>query len=57
MMGGMGGGGAGGGGGEDQQRTAAYPLHETGLFEPDVPEGPFGIARISGSLDDDEPAL
>lgn len=54
----MGGGGAGaGGGGEDQQRSAAYPLHETGLFEPDVAEGPFGIARISGSLDDDEPAL
>lgn len=54
----MGGAGAGaGGGGEDQQRTAAYPLHETDLFEPDVPEGPFGIARISGSLDDDEPAL
>lgn len=54
MMGGMGGGGAGaGGGGEDQQRTAAHPLHETGLFEPDVPEGPFGISRISGSLDDD----
>lgn len=56
MMGGMGGAGAGGGG-EDQQRSSAYPLQETGLFEPDGAEGPFGIARISGSLDDDEPAL
>jgi len=48
------GGGAGGGGGDEQRSTnAAYQVHG-GLFEPEVAEGPFGVARISGSLDDEE---
>lgn len=53
-MGAMGG-GAGGGGGDDQQRStnAAYQTHG-GLFEPELAEGPFGVARISGTLDDEE---
>jgi hypothetical protein len=48
-------GGMGGGGGGDEQRStnAAYQVHGA-LFEPEVAEGPFGVARISGSLDDEE---
>jgi uncharacterized protein YukE len=58
MMGGgmMGGAGAAGGGGGDESRSsnAAYRVSATDLFEPEVGEGPFGVARISGSLDDEE---
>lgn len=51
-MGGMGGGG-GGGGDQERSTNAAYQTHG-GLFEPEVAEGPFGVARISGTLDDEE---
>lgn len=55
MMGGMGGAGVGATGGGDEQRGgSAFQLDGGGLFEPDVAEGPFGVARISGSLDDDD---
>lgn len=55
MGGGMMGGGMGAGGGGDEQRggNSAYQVHG-GLFEPEVDEGPFGVARISGSLNDEE---
>ncbi|WP_028848754.1 hypothetical protein [Thermocrispum agreste] len=48
--------GAAGAGGNDESRSssAQYQVPDTALFEPEVPEGPFGVARISGSLDDEE---
>lgn len=52
MMGGMGGGA--GGGGDERSSSSQYQVHGSGIFEPDLQEGPFGVARISGSIDDDE---
>lgn len=46
---------AGVAGAASQQRASSYPLGEIGLFEPEAGDGAFGISRISGSLDDDEP--
>lgn len=54
MMGGMGAGVGSAGGGDEQRSGSAFQVDGGDLFEPDVPEGPFGAARISGSLDDDD---
>lgn len=53
-MGAMGGAGVGSAGGDEQRSGSTFQLDSGGLFEPDVAEGPFGVARISGSLDDDD---
>ena len=47
--------GAAGAGGSDETRSSnsSYQVPASTLFEPDIPEGPFGVARISGSLDDE----
>ncbi|MGH3515922.1 MAG: hypothetical protein ACRDQ7_00580 [Haloechinothrix sp.] len=52
MMGGMGA-GAGGADGDQERTTGAYRI-DGGLFEDEIATGPFGTARISGSLDDDD---
>lgn len=53
-MGAMGGGGGGGGGDEQRSSNAAYQVQDSGLFEPAVSEGPFGVARISGDLNEED---